>query len=351
MRELIERLSLAAGVSGAEQEIRALLAQEAETRCDWVKTDRLGNVIAFKKGRSSERRILVAAHMDEVGFLITDVMEDGCLRFDVVGGCDPRTVYGKRVLAGSKKVPGIIGGKTVHQRSAEERDKAFTIDQMYLDIGALTREEAGRLVERGEFCVYDSPFVPFGDGYLKGKALDNRVGCAAALTAMAETPAFDTWFAFTVQEEVGLRGAYAAAYELRPDFAVVLDTTTAADIPGVDEGETACGLDQGTVIFLMESTTYYRRETVEFAVELAGRAGIPWQHKNVVAGGLDAGAIHTALAGVETLSLATPCRYLHSASCVICERDAQRTAALLAEVLGKLDGYLGNVKKDGVPNG
>lgn len=337
MIELLRKLSLASGISGDEGEIREIIREEAEKYADRMEVDALGNLLAFKKGKSSAKTVLVAAHMDEIGFIVNGIGEDGFIHFGTVGGIDSRTVYGKRVLVGPKKVQGVIGAKPVHQRSKGEKGKAYSMDELYADIGAKDKAEACEMVSLGDTAVYDSEFLLFGKGRIKGKALDNRAGCAAALEAMKDIPFYDTWFAFTVQEEVGLKGAAVAAYAKNPDFAIVVDTTTAADFSGVDPLRNASSLGKGTVIFQMESTTYYRPEAVQFAVDTANFAGILYQHKNVVAGGLDAGAIQPARCGIETISIATPCRYLHSPACVIDKADFTATAALLSELLQALE--------------
>ncbi len=339
MNELLSRLCNARGPSGDEGEIRSLISELAVPYADELFTDAMGNLHAIRRG-DSPGRVLVAAHMDEVGLIVTRITDDGYLRFEAVGGIDPRVIAGRGVLVGPKRLPGVIGMGVSHLLSGDEKGKAPKMSSLLLDIGAAGREGAEGLVSLGDTAVFDDPYSPFGDGYVMSRALDNRAGCAAALLALRKKPACDTHFVFTVQEEVGLRGAYAAANLVKPDFAVVVDTTTAADIPGVAAEGQACHLGEGAVVFLMDHSAVYHPRTVAFGRECAEKRGIPWQHKSVVAGGLDSGAIQRSRLGVETLALATPCRYLHSPSCVIKLDDLEAVASLLTGVLEEAAEYL-----------
>lgn len=269
MMEQLRELSLCRGISGDEDEIAALIGRLAAPYAARVERDSVGNLCVYKKGKSSEKKLLVAAHMDEVGLLVSYITPEGLLRFQPVGGIDPRVILGRRVLVGPTGIPGVIGTKPIHLSTEEERRTAPGVERLYMDIGAMREEEARRYVCEGDTASFDSDFMLFGDGMIKGKALDNRVGCAAALAALQCTPAFDTVFAFTVEEEVGLRGAYAVAYRERPDFAIVVDTTTAADVDGIAPHEQACRLGEGAVLFFMENSTLYRKEDYRWVEQTA----------------------------------------------------------------------------------
>ncbi|MFA9381857.1 MAG: M42 family metallopeptidase, partial [Acetanaerobacterium sp.] len=242
MLKLIKTLCELFGPSGMEDAVRARIIEEIDGHCEY-RVDPLGNLIAFKKGeKTPKNKLLIAAHMDEVGFIITHAEESGLLRFACVGGIDTRVIVGKRLRVGECGICGVIGTKPVHLVKPDERDKMPEVDNLFIDIGARDREDALRLVAPGDCAVFDSDFVPFGDGLIKAKALDDRAGCAVMINLIQSPLACDTWFAFNVQEEVGCRGAVASAYSVAPDCAIVLETTTAADIAGVESGKEVCGL-------------------------------------------------------------------------------------------------------------
>lgn len=337
MTEQLRELCVLDGTSGDEGAVRDCII--SHIKADMVTVDNLGNVIVFKKGRSAPKnKVLLAAHMDEVGFMITDVTEDGFLRFDAVGGIDPRVVLGRAVRL-KNGAQGVIGTKATHQQTAEQRKKAPDFGDMYIDIGAQSRGAAERLAARGDTACFDTDFFRFGDGFIKGKAIDDRAGCLIMIDMINSDLAYDTWFAFTVQEEVGTRGAAAAAFAVNPDIAVVLETTTACDIAGVSGDKRVCSLGGGAVISYMDRRTVYDRELYRLAFDTAQRLSIPAQTKTVVAGGNDSGAIHVSRGGVRTCALSVPCRYLHSPSCVIKESDyaaTKRLAFAMAEACAEL---------------
>lgn len=326
MLEELKEICMLDGTSGDEGAVRDYIL--SHITADKVEADNLGNIIVFKKGRSAPKnKVLLAAHMDEVGFMITDITEDGFLRFDAVGGIDPRVVLGRAVRLKNGTL-GVIGTKATHQQTAEQRKKAPDFGDMYIDIGALSRGAAQKLAARGDTACFDTDFFRFGDGFIKGKALDDRAGCLIMMDMINSDLAYDTWFAFTVQEEVGTRGAAAAAFTVNPDIAIVLETTTACDIAGVSGDKRVCSLGSGAVISYMDRRTVYDRELYRLAFDTAQRLSIPAQTKTAVAGGNDSGAIHVSRGGVRTCALSVPCRYLHSPSCVIKESDYTATKQL-----------------------
>lgn len=333
----LKEICMLDGTSGDEGAVRDYIL--SHITADKVEVDNLGNIIVFKKGRSAPKnKVLFAAHMDEVGFMITDITEDGFLRFDAVGGIDPRVVLGRAVRLKNGKL-GVIGTKATHQQTAEQRKKAPDFAGMYIDVGALSRSAAQKFAARGDTACFDTDFFRFGDGFIKGKAIDDRAGCLIMIDMINSDLAYDTWFAFTVQEEVGTRGAAAAAFTVNPDIAIVLETTTACDIAGVSGDKRVCCLGGGAVISYMDRRTVYDRELYRLAFDTAQRLSIPAQTKTVVAGGNDSGAIHVSRGGVRTCALSVPCRYLHSPSCVIKESDYTSTKQLafaMAEVCAAL---------------
>lgn len=338
---LLKELTALRGASGCEDEVRAALRAEAEHILGdkgRVFTDTMGNLYACRPAREmGKKRAMVCAHMDEVGFIVRFATEDGLLRFDCVGGVDPRVIASRRVLVGEKRVPGVIGFKAVHLMTAEEEKKAPDYDMLSIDVGATTKEEAERLCPPGSYATFDTPYRELGDGFVMGKALDDRVGCFALLRVLRESDyPGELCCVFTVQEEVGSRGARVAARRIQPDFAIILEGTTANDMGGVPVEKQVARCGDGAVISLMDRSAIMDAQLRALAKETAKRRGIPAQDKRAVAGGTDAGPIHTACGGVPCLTMAAPCRYIHSPAslCRLSDIDAlgALTLALLEEV-------------------
>ena len=327
----LEELSMLDGVSGNEDAVRKYICNIIKDKCEYH-IDNLGNVIAFKKGnKRPKNKLMLAAHMDEVGLIVTDVADDGTLKISSVGGVEPGVVIGRRVTVGKNKIKGVIGAKAVHNLTAEEKSKAVTMESLYVDIGTVKRFESFDVLERGDIISFVSEYICFGEDKIKGKALDDRIGCAIMLDLINSSLEYDTWFAFTVQEEIGLRGARTAAFAVQPDFAIVLEATTAADIAGVSGEKRVCALGGGAVVSFMDRSTMYDRELYKLAFDTAAESDIKCQTKTVVAGGNDSGAIHISGSGIRTLAISAPCRYLHSPSCVV-----QRSDLLACEMLASL---------------
>lgn len=332
MYEQLRRLCGAPGVSGRESPVADIIKEEIGSAAE-CRTDSMGNLLVFRRGAARpKQKVMFCAHMDEVGLMVTYVTPEGLLRFSPVGGIDPRVVLGRRVRLSQNGRPGVIATKAIHLQSAEERKTSPDFDSLYIDIGAETREEALNYAAPGDPACFDSDFVEFGDGMLKARALDDRAGCSVLLGLIRSELPYDCWFAFTVQEEVGARGAGPAAFSTRPDIAVVMEATTAADVPFVEKGREVCRLGKGPAISFMDGGTLYDRELFARACHAAGEKDIPYQIRQGVTGGNDAGAIHTAAGGVRVAAVSVPCRYLHSPSCVIRADDLEHTSRLAREL-------------------
>lgn len=336
MIEGLKELCQINGASGDEPRVREYIMSHISA--DEILTDNLGNLIVFKKGRKTPKnKIMFAAHMDEVGFMITDVSEDGFLSFGAVGGIDPAVVLGRSVKTESGAY-GVIGTKAIHQQSKDERGKIPPFDEMYIDIGARNAKEAETISPRGSYAYFDADFFEFGNGFIKGKAIDDRAGCLMMMNMINGSPEYDAWYAFTVQEEIGTRGAKAAAFSTDPKIAIILETTTACDIAGVSGGKRVCGLGEGAVVSYMDRATIYDRELYSLAFDTAKANGIPVQTKTLIAGGNDGGSIHVSRGGVRTCAISVPCRYLHSPSCVIKESDFNAVMSLAKKMLSAAAG-------------
>ena len=317
MMELIKELCALNGVSGDEDRVREFIRAQAEPYADSIRTDALGNLIVFKKGtKTTGHKLLMAAHMDEVGLIVTHVTDEGYLKFDFVGGVDRRVAIGKSVVLGDQAIQGIIGLKAIHLVSREERKKTPKTDSMYIDIGAKNKEEALKLVQPGTYGSFIGEPEAFGNGLLKAKAIDDRVGCAIMLALMKEELPMDVTFAFTAQEEVGTRGAFGAAFSVSHEIALVLETTTAADLPNVEEHRKVCAPGKGPVISYMDGGTIYDRGLFEDLRRLAEENQIPWQTKEYIAGGNDARSIQRSKAGVRVAAVSAAVRYLHAPASV-----------------------------------
>lgn len=330
--ELFERLTAASGVSGAEGEVRDCLMRAVGEGIFTV--DTMGNLIVHRKGKG--KRVMVCAHMDEVGLVITDVTDGGYLKFSSVGGIDSRILVSKRVWIGKGRVSGIVGMKAVHLQSPDERKTPAKEKRLYIDIGAKDKEEALRVVSLGDVAVFDHDFVSFGEGFVKAKALDDRVGCRVLLSLLKEDFPCDFYGVFTVQEEVGLRGARIAAERIRPDVALVLEGTTCSDTYGTLPHLTVTRPGDGVVLPLRDRTAILDHGLVERLQSIAEEEHIPYQWKRTTAGGTDAGAVHQSGVGVKTAILAVPIRYLHSPTGVMKLRDMDAMERLAKAFLRKM---------------
>lgn len=331
---LLERLSNAAAVSGDEAAVRRIVIDAVQDVADEMKVDALGNLLVTRKAKKKGAlRVMVAAHMDEVGFMISKEEEDGLYRFELVGGIDVRQLPGKPVLVGKNLQPGVIGAKPIHLTTSEDRNRKISLDQLRIDLGP------GGKAKRGDRAVFATRFRQAGPS-LMGKALDDRLGVATLIELVKHaTENVELLAAFTVQEEVGLRGAQVAAYRLDPDLAFVIDSTPAYDLPTWDESENAVyntRLGAGPAIYLADSHTLSDPRLTGYLAKTAADAGIPFQYRQPGGGGTDAGAIHKARAGVPSVSISVPGRYAHTAVMVARLDDWQNTLALLYTALDKL---------------
>ncbi len=305
--------------SGRENEVRDYIIKEISPYVDYT-IDALGNIIALKKGLSeAKNKVMISAHMDEVALIVTYIDESGFLKISTVGGIDNQVLSGKRVTINGNI--GVIGVKPIHLLKGKEKEAYPEISDLYIDIGAKSKEDALKYVSEGDIAYFLSDVVELGDNLLKAKAIDDRIGCAVLLNLIRSELKYDTYFVFTVQEEIGTRGATTASYTVAPDYAIVVEATTAADILGVDGDSKVCSLGEGAVISFMDRATVYDRELYKLAFKLGAEKEIKLQTKTKVAGGNDAGAIHKSRGGVKTIAVSVPCRYIHSPSCVINKAD------------------------------
>ena len=326
------------GISGDESSVRTLILDIIKPYADDIRTDALGNILVHKKGRKpAKAKLMLSAHMDEVGLMVIDITSEGYLKFDEVGGIDRRVLVGKRVWVGENKICGVIGIKPVHLTKGDESSAIPEYSEMYIDIGADSREEALKYVSYGDSVCFDSAFTETKNA-IQSKAIDDRFGCMVLIELLKSDLEYDVDVAFVVQEEVGLHGAKTAAYTLDPQFALVVETTTAADIPEIDSSKQVCQLGEGAVISVMDRRTIYDKVMVKLAFDAAEEIGVKAQYKRAVAGGNDAGVIHQSRGGVRTLAVSLGCRYLHAPSCVASKDDCESVMALVKELATRIAG-------------
>lgn len=334
--ENLEKLSAISGISGQEDAVREYIIGKIQGKCEH-KVDALGNIIAFKKGANTpQNSIYMSAHMDEVGFIVTSISDEGLLRFDTVGGIDSRVVFGKNVLVGKNQVAGVIGGKPVHLLKSEERNTPAELDKLFIDIGAVDKDDAEKHVNIGDGVVFDSQFIKLGEHNIVGKAFDDRAGCAILIDLIETELDYDVTFGFTVQEEIGCVGGQTAAYGVNADIGVVVEATTASDIAGVDENKQVCKQGHGPVISFMDKGAVYDKKLFDLTMDTAKSNNIPCQAKLGVFGGNEARVIQTARSGASIVAVSLPTRYIHSGSNSLDIRDIASTRKLLQVLLKEL---------------
>lgn len=335
MKNLLKELCLINSISGDENSVREAIIEKIKDFCTYS-IDPLGNLICFRKGKkNSDKKLMICAHMDEVGFIVTGINPDGTLAFDTVGGIDSMVTVGRQVTVGKNHLCGVVGSTAVHNLSKEKREKAPDMKSLYIDIGAEDKQDAEKYVSLGDCVYFESEFTESGN-HIKAKAIDDRAGCAMMIRLIQEQPEYNTYFVFNVQEEIGLRGSRVSAFAVQPDFAIVLEATTASDIDGVSGNKKVCSLGGGGVVSFMDRSTVYDRELYKLAFEVAHENNIPCQTKTMIAGGNDAGAIHVSGKGIRTIAVSVPCRYLHSASCTINPEDFENSYILVKKLAERI---------------
>lgn len=326
------------GTSGDEGAVRNAILAAASKLCDDVRIDRAGNVIATKRGvkKTGRKHVLLSAHMDEVGFIVMGATDDGMLRIRPVGGIDPRVCVSKYVVVGEKKIKGVIGAMAIHLQSAADRQKVLGWDELYIDIGAKSQDEALADCPEACYAYFDSRFEKFGEGCAVSKALDDRVGCYNLLRVLNETVQNDVTCAFVVKEEVGCRGALGAAFNARCDAALVLEGTAAGDMGDAPETRQVCRVGQGVAVSFMDNGSIANRALYRSVLEIGEKNGCHFQIKEGVTGGNDARAYQHAAEGKATCVLSVPCRYIHGPSSVVKLTDVDDQFNLALNVVNAL---------------
>ena len=341
LAEILEKLSNACGVTGREEEVRNLMKKFLKPYVDEVKEDKLGNVIGVKQGKKDAPKVMLAAHMDEIGLLIKTISKEGFLRFAKMGGIDDRILLAQKVIVYTEKgaLHGIIGSKPPHIQKEEERKKIITYDDLFIDIGARNLEEAKKMgVKIGNPVGFDVKFVKVGKNTVIGKAFDDRVGCAVMVETMKRLKKTDcTVYAVgTIQEEVGLRGATTAAFRIYPDIGIALDVTIAGDVPGVKEVEAPIKMRKGPSIEVADAGLITHPKVLSLLIDVAEKSKVPYQLETGLPGATDAARISLTREGVPCGVISVPTRYIHSPASMLCLDDAENTVKLVTGVIQEI---------------
>ena len=341
----IKELTELQGTSGFEHEVRAYMRDAMTPLVDRVEQDGLGGIYGIREHENADApRIMVAAHMDEVGFMIVNDEGDGIFEFRVIGGVDPRQLVGKPVSIGRGHVPGVIGAKAIHLTTPEERQQVLKVDQLRIDIGT----GSGGKVKVGDRGTFATKLVVLGPS-IRSKALDDRLGVFNLIQLVKYAPDnVDLLAAFTVQEELGLRGAKIAAFSFDPEIGIAMDSTPANDLPDYDGNENTSHntkLGDGPAIYIMDRGTIGDQRLIKWLIESAEAEKIPWQFRQPGLGGTDAGEIHKTRTGVPSVSVSVPQRYLHSPAGLIRIEDELNTLKLIHTALTRLDRSILNLQE------
>ena len=340
----LKELSELPGVSGNEGQVRSFIQEKLSDLGIGHDCDSLGNLYAYKEGGgksvAAEGCLMLAAHMDEVGLMVSAIEKSGHLRFYKVGGVDEQYLVSRPVRIGSAGIHGIIGAKAIHLQKKEERGKPLPVDKLYIDIGAKDKDDALKVVKIGDYVSFIAEASEYR-GTFKGKALDNRAGCAALLEILKRDYPGPFTAVFTVQEEIGCRGAKVAAYRLNPRMALVLETTLAADLPDVDEKDQVTLLGKGPAFTLQDESLITHPRVLERLIAVAQERGIPYQFRRYTGSDTDAGAISLSHSGVPAGVISTPCRYLHSPASLLSLADWR-------DQVNVVDGFIRSVLAKGL---
>lgn len=341
LAENLEKLSNASGVAGKEEEARNLLIEFLKPHADEVTIDRMDNVIAIKKGKKSKPKIMLAAHMDEVGLMVKTITKEGFLQFTKMGGIDDRILLAQKVnvLTDKAALPGVVGSKPPHIQKEDERKRIVAFDEMFIDIGAQDREDAKAMgIKIGDLVAFDVEYSKIAKDAVMGKAFDDRAGCAVMVETLKQLKETDCTVCAvgTVQEEVGLRGAVTATFGVDPDIGIALDVTIAGDVPGVREFDTTVKMGKGPAFAISDSGLITHPKVLRWLIDTATQNGIEYQLETGLMGTTDAARMSLTRQGVPSGTISIPARYIHSPVSLVNLKDLQNCAKLAALVVQKI---------------
>lgn len=336
---MLKKLTEAFGVSGCDKEVRDIIIDEIKDYVTDIKILKDSNIIAFKKGRkTSDKKIMISAHTDEVGLMVKDITKEGYLEICSVGGIDSRILPSKKVYVGDNKIPGIIGIKAVHMTDKKEREELIPIEKLYVDIGAYDYLDALNYINRGDYILFDSSYEELSSTRVMAKALDDRVGVKILIDLLKEESEYDFYAVFNSLEEIGLKGAMTASYYINPDIALILEGTTCSDVLDTKEHLQSTNLSKGAALSIWDKASISDAKLNDYIINLAKKEGIPLQYKRTNKGGNDAGAIQVAKDGCKTAVLSVPLRYIHSPVCVMDKNDFNSAFKIAKAFLNNVGG-------------
>ena len=337
--ELLSKTCETAGAPGFENRVRELVLSNIKPHVDSIEIDNMGNVIALKKGKSDAKKVMIGAHMDEIGFIVTHVDPNGFVKFHPLGGFDPKTLTSQRVIIhGKKDIIGVMGSKPIHVMTPEEKNKVPKITDYYIDLG-IDKKEVDKIVKVGDSITRQRELIEMGD-CVNCKSLDNRIAVFILMEVLGkmDKPAYDTYAVFTVQEEVGIRGAQVATQKIQPDFGFGLDTTIAYDVPGAAEHEKITSLGKGVAIKIMDASTICDTRLVSFMQKQADSNKISWQNEILTAGGTDTASIQRMTPGGSIAgAFSIPTRHIHQVIEMVHKSDVKNCIDLMNICLCNLD--------------
>ena len=339
--KLLKNICETPGAPGFENRVRNLVLKEIENCVDDINIDNMGNVIALKKGKDETKSVMIAAHMDEIGFIVTHINDKGFLKFHPLGGFDPKTLTSQRVIVhGKKNLVGVMGSKPIHVMTTEEKNRVPKIQDYYIDLG-LEKSEVDKIVKVGDPVTRERGLIEMGD-CINCKSLDNRISVFVLIEALKKikNSDFNTYAVFTVQEEVGIRGAQVATQKIKPDFGFGLDTTIAYDVPGAAEHEKITSLGKGVAIKIMDASAICDTRMVQFMRKIANTHNIQWQNEILTAGGTDTASIQRMTPGGSIAgAFSIPTRHIHQVIEMVHKKDVQNCIDLLTYCLEELKDF------------
>jgi len=342
--DVLEKLSNACGVAGREEEVRDLMKELLKPNVDEIREDKLGNVIGVKKGKKDATTVMLAAHMDEIGLMVKNITKEGFLQFAKIGGIDDRILIAQKVLVHTDKrsITGIIGSKPPHILKEEEKKKVIEADDLFIDVGAKDKQDAQKMgVRVGDAVSFDIKFTRVGKDTVVGKAFDDRVGCAALIETMRKLSKVDCtiYVVGTIQEEVGLRGATIAAFQLYPDVGIALDVTVAGDVPGVKEVEAPAKMRAGPALTVADAGLITHPKVLRLFIDSAEENKIPYQLETGMRGTTDAAKIALTKEGVPSGVISIPTRYIHSPASLLSLKDVENAVKLAVATIENVSKY------------
>jgi len=334
LTNVLEMLSNTRGVAGREEEVRALMKKLLNPSVDEIKEDKLGNIIGIKKGKKGAPSVMLAAHMDEIGLMVKNITKEGFIQFTKIGGIDDRILIAQRVIVHTDRglLEGIIGSKPPHILKEEEKKRVIEADNLFIDVGVYSREDAQKSgVRVGDPVSFDTKFTRVGNDTVLGKAFDDRAGCAVLVEVMRKISSVDcTVYAVgTIQEEVGLRGATIAAFQLYPDVGIAIDVTVAGDVPGVKEVEAPIKMRRGPSLTVADRGLITHPKVLRLLINAAKESKVPYQLESGLHGTTDAARIALTRGGVPSGVISIPTRYIHSPASMLSLSDMENTIKLV----------------------